>query len=236
MTTRFVHASGRFNANGKRFAAYLADLIELHGARVLTATECQGRGIARELRRLLGKGWTVEQRGEFIIAHSAKNRRPATLQSLTGRHWRDMRVMFKHVTINGRKVRLMVTHAPAGVEYGDGWRTGNKLNRQQVSRSKRGFAQWGAMVRRQWRRFGVVQIANGDFNLNQLIKAWREWCTSELGAPSVFAVHRAKRGTHGPRLIDTGHVLGADVLDAGVSPLNPPKDADHRAIWFEVDL
>lgn len=243
---RVGHGSGKWSADKHDVAHYVAHEIHSRGLDLFGCTEAQQRGIVRAVRAALGPGFGVAKRGEYLAvwrrATVRRLVRPARMWHLTAIpelvEWREFRVgvfWFRHRP-TATPVRLMVGHAPSGVQAGSDFRTDSP---RQVEASRCGFAAWGRKIRRLAnRRPGVLQLAVMDSNLDQRNDHWRQWLTGQLGAPSVYAGRVPNRGSHDVRLIDTGHICGAGarVTEAGVSAAERPPGYDHRAIWFTARI
>lgn len=248
---RIVHASLRFDADTGSVTDYLRRVVRYERPDVLTCTEAQQRHIVRDLRRTLGKNWRVTRKGEYLICWRRDTlagipTRPPRLWHLTHvagfPEWRQLRVGVRWLRHRhtGKRVRVMVGHCPAGVEFGDGWRSGRvvpagerAVTARAVEASQRGLAAWGKRIHRRLGR-GVVQVAVMDSNLDQHRAAWRAYLTGALHAPSIWARDVPKRGSHGHRLIDTAHVAGATVSDPHVCNVAKPTCLDHTAIAFRL--
>jgi hypothetical protein len=234
----FVHASGRYDAATSAVADYHARLVSDEQPHVLTATEAQQPGIVRATRQALGPQWRVRRRGEYLIAHHRDTLAPRgpvrqwllTRIKVLPRHRQldPAAATFRHKP-TGKRVRVMVAHAPAGVQDGNHWSSDRR-----VRAHRSGMPRWGRRIERGARR--AVQVAVMDANLDQRRVRWRQWLTHALRAPSMWERRVPETGTHGPRLIDTGHVLGAPVTDARIVATPRPLGVDHRAIAFTVRL
>jgi len=242
-TLRVGWAAGRFDSDPAEVAAYLADNVRRYHLDLVGTDESQQRHIAAIVAEALPE-YGVAKRGEYMAVYrrTVLKRRGRSrmwhLSAVAGLiGWRQMRAGVFPLTLTtlGIPVRLMCSHAPSAVEAAGRW----SGVRKQVAASKRGHHRWGIRIRRAHRRRPrLLQIALEDSNLNQRHDTWRHWLTSELGAPSVWAGRVPSRGSHGDRLIDTGHVFGAhvEVLEAHVSDVRRPPGYDHDLIWFTIRI
>lgn len=238
---RVGHVSGKWSLKRVVFALYLVAFVRHEKVDVLAVTEAQQRGIVGALQRRLGRGWAVTRRGEYLLAVRLSVVRPRGLMwlrrltSIRGLiAWRQMWMASRNFVFlpTGRRFRSMVAHAPSGVQAGRRW----SRNRKQVAASKDGFERWGQIARRGHRR-GITQILTMDANLGQEFEVWLDMLTNELGGESVWEDRMPDEGTHGPRrVIDTAHVLGADIVDAWISDLERPEGLDHKSFAFDVDM
>ena len=239
------HASLRFDADPDPVAAFVVDVVTTHNLKLFTTTESRSRKLAAAIRRLLPHGYKVTRRGEFlIIRHDAafRSSRVAWLATLDPRTWpmlgghrtfTSTRTRLVHRPTS-RPVRLEVTHSPSGVDGGPGhW---DPEFPERVKIAEAGLSRIGRRVSRfHDRRPDGVSIVHLDSNLNVAREIWRQWLDHTLNSPSVWTLAGVPfQGTHGSRLIDDAHILGADVDRAAVVTRSRPPKLDHRPFIYRA--
>lgn len=240
LEVRAAHVSGHWSARARTNARHIAGVVEDLELDEFRGTEMQWPGTLRAVRKAL-PGWAVSRRGEYLIGFREAAFEPVApmeLRRLTSTPrialWRQLWVAHRvaiHIA-SGRRYRAEVGHCPAGVESGDRWKPG-----PQAVTARDGIAKWG---RRGWRWHAVnperrTLVRSLDSNLDQRRGVWLVWLTATLGGASIWPGRMPDRGSHGFRLIDTAHVLGGDVEDAGVLA-DKPKRYDHKTIWWATRL
>lgn len=224
-------------------ANYCARVVCAHQLSAFTTTESRSRRLVRKLRRQLPEGWRVVRRHEYLLAWDTrvwgKRSRPKlrTLAGIVyarGRRFRMAELELRH-RVAARRVRLQSAHAPASIGGGHtSWRSSSP---RRVRAAQAGWARWGRHnARLARRRPDRVVVSHMDANLDQRSAHWRSYLADELGAPSVYAEHRPRAGTHGTRLIDTAHVAGARATDPVVSKVDRPRGLDHAALVYLLGL
>lgn len=243
MTERHGHWSLRFDADPDLVARALVKWIRAERLTLATTTESRSRALVRALRRRLPDDYSVVLRFEYLIIWHRPTYRShwlAWLAVLDPRSWamlggrRQFRVARKRFThrATGTRVPVDVGHCPSGVDGGPGhW---SDAHHDRVVIATRGFDKWGRRSRRYQRRHphGALCL-HMDSNLNQHAPAWRDFLNRRLAATSVYDLAGVPaHGSHGPRLIDTAHVLGLLVGRAQVFLGPRPRKLDHRPITY----
>lgn len=229
-----AHLSGKFSANHRVFAGYVAEHATL--ADLITTTEC--KGMADAVRKALGPHWQVVQDGQYLICARrtvftiGARRSSSRLTTIYARAlaWRDFYVMRRTLThrLTGRQVLVTVSHTPSAVQSGAHWRVDNP---RAVRAHRRGMTRWGQLLQRAHQaKPHRLRVAALDINVNLHMPVWRTYAETTLGLPSMWAHDRPDGGTHaGSRLIDTIHT-DAPGLRGRLSPVAQPHLIDHHGV------
>lgn len=240
---RCAHLSLKWSADPVAVGKYLADVVAAEHPDLINCTEAKGS--ATTVRRHLGPTWAVAARGEYLVCYrraaiSPWNGWPSRLRTASGASWsngphagtRRFQVQFTNLRhrASGKRLRVMVLHAPSHVQTGGTWR---KLP-ARVNPYQRGIhmvGRWVAKVRGR----GVTQLLTMDSNLEQHLSVWRDYLEEQTGLPSIWHDTRPPEGTEGTRLIDTAHT-NARVHNGRVLTVKRPSVFDHRGIGFDIEL
>ena len=239
------HASLRFDADTDALAAYVARLVVVDDLGLLTTTESRSRALVKKVRARLPKRYRVLRRHEYLFVWDttrlSKAGRARLIVLTPLRFWSmgslSKRFLVGQLDLRARdsreRVRVQVGHAPSGVQGGTAsWRRNPEQNR--VLAARRGFVAWGERIAA---ARGVV-LAHMDANLDQRSPHWRGYLTHTLGAEAVWTgcLPPAGKGTHGSRVIDTAHVVGAPTRWPHLAETKRPEKVDHVAFVYNVDL
>lgn len=237
-------AAGKWSTNLDRLCDDLVTFVKTEDLSMALTSESQQKGVRAAVARAFGPDWGVSKSGEYLWIYKRSEFKPTLrhaylyyLSRVTNlADWRNFKIgdkWFRH-RASGRVIAFMPGHAPSGVQYGDVW---NPLHPLQVEASKKGFHNLGRRVNRRKRTHPkLVQVILLDSNLDQKLAIWRNFLTKEIGAPSIWAHADRSTGSHGNRLIDTGHVYGASVANAYVSEVLVASDHDYVVAVIHVPL
>lgn len=242
--------ASRYNARPKAPAKYLrARLIERGTKRrpaIIGMTEVYAQHKPHLRRLLIGLGYTVRFRDEYLIAWLPKVLKPRTDTPLVLRRmcelregrdrWMDPDMLTARLTHidTGTPVAVDVLHSPAGVEWGRSYRGGIQSKAHQET-----YAAWGRLIRS--RRTGVVTIALHDSNVDHGRREWRARIEKALGLGGLWSVvtpvgtHRNPGTRKGRRCIDAIHA-STPITTGGALDWPPLGRLDHRAVWATVTI
>lgn len=236
-----VHASGRYNAPVKDTVRYVLALDAEKPFDICTLTEGHRPGLVPALRAALPHHRVVKS-GAFLwiwrpspkLRRMKRIARRRTITKVKGfPAWRQTRlgVLWFYVPASKKRLRSMVSHLPAGVEYGNRWRVGGEMTRLAIKAHRAATSKLRVILRE---TPSAVRILHMDTNVDYRRPDWRTYMRQELAAPDIWGTTPPHRGSHGSRLIDVSHVVAGKVLHSWVSKVDKPDSLDHRAVRYTL--